>query len=185
MHRIAAIVLGMLLITLGVSSVALAQNVVYVQGKIQAIDCQANTLVLRGANGSINTLLANTYTAVFINSAPVGFCALRQYIGSYATASVTAAGNQLVTGRVDVVLTIAPPPPYYYAYPYSYYYPYGYYGPPFYPGIGIGIVVVGPHFRHFHGGRFVGVPAFRGRPGPVPAGPGFRGPVFRAPPRRH
>jgi len=200
MQRIAAIVLGILLITLGVPGIALAQNVVYVQGNIQAVDCQANTLVLKGANGEINTLPVTAYTVVFVNSAPISFCALQQYIGSYAVASVAAAENQLVTGRVDVVLAIAPPPPpYYYGYYCGYpFYPNGYYGPPFYPGFNIG-VLFGPfaspfhrrfherffEFHHFHGQPLVGVqtaaPRFRGGSGPVPASPGFRVPSFRAP----
>jgi hypothetical protein len=172
MKRITAMALGILLITLGVSGVALAQNVVQLQGTIQSVDCQTYTLVLREPNGVINTVSATNYTGVFVNGGPASFCGLQQYVGSYATASLAAAGNQLIVGRIDVAVGAATP--YYYPYPYDYYYPYGYYGPPLGIGIGIGVGRFHHfhrmHFRHFRGTHFAG-PA-RGMP-----------PIFRTPAR--
>lgn len=146
MRQITTAVVGALLIALGVSGTALAQNVVQIQGTIQSVDCRTNTLVL-ASGGVVNVVPVTPYTAVFVNAVPVVFCALQQYVGGYAVASVTPVGNQWVAGRIDVAVAMAPPPPpYYYPYPYGYYYP-GYYGPPI--GVGIGIVV-GPGYR-FHG----------------------------------
>jgi hypothetical protein len=159
MRRVMAVVLGLLLIALATPSVALAQSTVQVQGTIQSVDCGTHTLFLRGAPGVVNTIPGNSYTAVFVNGAPVPFCTLQQYVGGYAVATVTAAGNELVAGRIDVLLAAAPAPaPYYYPYYFPYtYYPWNYYGPPWVPGIGIGIVI-GPGRYHYHHRRSVGTP---------------------------
>jgi hypothetical protein len=166
MRRMTAVVLASLLIVLGMSATGAAQSVIQVQGTIQSVNCQTSTLFLRGPNGVVNTLPGTAYTAVFVNGVPVPFCALQQYVGGYAVATVTATANQLVAGRIDVVLAAAPAPaPYYYPYPYGYYpygyYPWGYYGPPV--GIGIGIVI-GPGGRHYYHRRAVpiGAPWYHG-----------------------
>jgi hypothetical protein len=174
MKHVIAAGLGMFLIMLGVSGVAFAQNVVQIQGIIQSVDCGANTLVLGQPNGAVSIVSASAYTAAFVNGTPVGFCQLQQYVGSAATVSVAAAGNEMIAGRIDVTAGIASPysAPYPY-YPYEYGYPYGYYGPyygpTFVPGIGIGIGV-GPHVNHFHGG---------GMPRPHWSGGTFHGPIVR------
>jgi len=159
MQRIMVFAVVLLLVAVGVPGIAAAQSVVHVAGTIQSVDCQTNTLFLRGAGGVVNTVPGTPYTAAFVNGVPVAFCALQQYIGGYAVATVTAAGNQLVAGRIDVMLAAAPAPaPYYYPYPYGYY-PWGYYGPP----VGIGIVI-GPGHHDFHHRRSapVGTPRFHG-----------------------
>jgi hypothetical protein len=73
----------------------------------------------------------------YVNGAPIGFCTLRQFTGSYAVASVGAFGGQFFAARVDVYPAAAVPPPPVYCYPAPVYYPY-YYGPPIGIGIGIG-----------------------------------------------
>ena len=70
-------------------------------------------------------LQGTTQSLVFVNREPIGFCTLAQYVGSYATVAVTAAGNQMVAARIDVALIASPPPPPAYSgpppYPYYYY----------------------------------------------------------------
>jgi hypothetical protein len=154
MRRIMAIVLGLLMIALAAPGLALAQGTIQLQGTIQSVDCGTRTLFLTGAGGVINAVPGTSYTAVFVNGIPVPFCALQQYVGGYAVATVTAAGGELVAGRIDVLPAAAP-----YYYP-STYYPWGYYGPPVYPGIGIGIVIGprGPRGGHYRHRRSVGTP---------------------------
>jgi hypothetical protein len=136
---------SVLVTVLGLSGLAQAQNWVRLQGTIQAVDCQTGTLVLR-APGEKHVMPVSPTARIFVNSAPIGLCTLRQYVGSYASVAVTAVNSQLVVGRIDVLVgAAAPPPPPYYPYPAYYPYPY-YYGPPI--GIGIGIVI-GGGFHHY------------------------------------
>jgi hypothetical protein len=95
--------------TLAMSGVGLAQGVTIVQGTIQAVDCQTNALVVKASDGT-HVFPAGPYTAVYVNSAPVGFCTLQQYVGSNATVSLAPSGNQLVVQRVDVSIASAPTP---------------------------------------------------------------------------
>jgi len=136
--------ISVLVTVLGVSGLAQAQNWVRIEGTIQAVDCQRGTLVLR-APGETHVLPVPPTTGIFVNSAAIGLCTLRQYVGSYASVAVTAVDSRLVVGRIDVLVgaAVPPPPPYYYPYPAYYPYPY-YYGPP----IGIGIVFGGGGYRH-------------------------------------
>jgi hypothetical protein len=162
--------LGILLVILGVAGVAQAQNWIQVQGRLQAVDCQTNAVVLNAPDGTHVFPIASN-APVFINSAPASFCTLRQYVGGSATVSVAATGNQLVAGRVDVFTTAAPVPPAptpangnygpYYGGPYCYnpyyggpynggpycYGPYSGYYPYYGPSFGFGIVI-GPGFHH-------------------------------------
>jgi hypothetical protein len=142
MKKLIAIVLGSVMIILGVAGLGQAQNRIQVAGTIQAVDCQASTLVL-SAPGGTQTFPVAPNASVFINASPAGLCTLSQYVGSYATVSVTAVNNQMVAERVDVSLAAAPAPPQYYPY-----YLYPYYGPSFTVAIGTifvpGVVVVSP-----------------------------------------
>lgn len=152
MRRGIAVLLASVMVVLGMAVIGEAQSVIQVQGTIQSVNCQISMLFLRAPNGVVNVIPGTAATGVFVNGMPVPFCALQQYIGGYAVATVTATANQLVAGRIDVVLAAAPAPaPYYYPYPYGYYpygyYPGGYYGPPI--GIGIGIVVGPGYYRHW------------------------------------
>jgi hypothetical protein len=201
MRKSAATGLGILLVILGVAGIAQAQNWIQVQGRLQAVDCQTTALVLNAPDGThVFPMVPNA--PVFINSAPASFCTLRQYVGGNATVSVTATGNQLVAGRVDVFTTAAPVPSApapgygYYGGPYyggpncyNPYYggpynggpycsgPYSGYYPNYGPSFGFGIgIVIGPGFHH-HGDRdrrFVVTPRFHGRDGHFVVGPGFR-----------
>lgn len=143
MRRAGAVAFAVLGLVLGVAGMGSAQNWVQVRGVLQAFDCQTNSLVLRAPDGiHVFPLAANA--AVYINSAPDAPCALRQFAGAYAVASVGAYGNQFFAGRIDVYATA---PPGYYPGPAAY--PY-YYGPPFGIGIGIGFGFGGCCFHHWH-----------------------------------
>jgi len=76
--------ISVLVTVLGVSGLAQAQDVVRLQGAIQAVDCQTGTLVLR-APAEKHVLPVSATVGIFVNSAPIGLCTLRQYVGSYAS----------------------------------------------------------------------------------------------------
>lgn len=107
MRKSLATVLGVLVGIVGLSGIAQAQNWIQVQGRVQAVDCGANTLALNAVDGT-HTFPMAPNAQVFINSTPAGFCTLGQYIGSFAAVSVTAIGSQMVAGRVDVLLAATP-----------------------------------------------------------------------------
>lgn len=109
MRKPIAVILGVLMATLTISDVGLAQGVTTIQGTIQAVDCQTNALVVNASDGT-HVFPAGPYTAVYVNSAPVSFCTLQQYIGKNVTVSVVPSGNQLVLQRVDVSLGSSPAP---------------------------------------------------------------------------
>jgi len=163
MTKLVVMMVGMAVAGLMVPGIVHAQDVIQVQGAIQAADCQANTLTLNASDGS-HVFQVTPSTAVFVNSARTeGVCTLQQYVGSNATVWVTANGDQLLAGRVDVSAAPAPVVPEgtpgygapYYGPDYPpYYAPYGpYYSPYFY-----GPIIIGPgdrdfhHDRDFHGG---------------------------------
>ena len=102
MRKATALLLGTLLALLGLSGTGQAQSSVQVQGTIQAVDCQAQTVVL-SSPGSLNTIAAVPYTAVLVNSTSVPFCALERYIGASATAWLLASGSEFVATRIDVI----------------------------------------------------------------------------------
>jgi hypothetical protein len=108
MTKHVVMVVGMIVASLMVPGITQAQNVIAIQGIIQAADCQANTLTLKTADGSARVLSTASSTAVFVNSAAAGLCMLPQYVGSDATVWITASGNQLLAGRVDVSVAAAP-----------------------------------------------------------------------------
>jgi hypothetical protein len=112
MRRTTALLLGTLLPLLGWSGVGDAQSSVQVQGTIQAVDCQAQTIVLVGPDTS-NTIAAAPYTVVLVNSTSIPLCALQQYVGAPATVWLLASGNEFTATRIDVVAQAvgAPLPP--------------------------------------------------------------------------
>jgi len=77
MMKLVAITLGMVVAILVVPGIVQAQNVIAVQGTIQAVDCQANTLTLNAADGSHAFPIVSS-TAVFVNSATSNFCTLQR-----------------------------------------------------------------------------------------------------------
>ncbi len=111
MRKVIAVVLGVLLPLLGVAGVGQAQSAIQVQGTIQAVDCQAQTVVLSAPDGS-NTIDAADYTAVLVNSTSVPFCSLEGYVGASATAWLISAGDQFSATQIDVTtpVAIAPAP---------------------------------------------------------------------------
>jgi hypothetical protein len=104
-------VLGILVATLTMAGVSQAQEVATIQGTIQSVDCNAKALVVQTPDGSqYRMYVSPTSTGVFVNSTPVSFCTLQQYVGSNATVSVLPNGSQLVVKRVDVLTTVTPSP---------------------------------------------------------------------------
>ncbi|HYM90907.1 MAG TPA: hypothetical protein VEW91_04655 [bacterium] len=101
MRKATALLLGALLPLLGLAGVGQAQSSVQIQGSIQAVDCEARTIVLSSAGGS-NTVAAADYTPVLVNSASVPFCTLQQYFGAPATAWLVASNSQFVAVRIDI-----------------------------------------------------------------------------------
>lgn len=97
------------MVTLTTSGVGLAQGVTTVQGTIQTVDCQTNALVVKASDGT-HVVPAGPNTAVYVNSAPVSFCTLQQYVGSNVIVSLAPNGTQLVVQRVDVSTAAAPAP---------------------------------------------------------------------------
>jgi hypothetical protein len=111
MRKAMAFLLGMLLPILGLADLGLAQSAVQLQGTIQSVDCQSQTVVLSGSSGA-NAIAATGATAVLVNSSSVPFCALQQYVGAPATAWVIPDGNEIQATRIDVAgpATEAPAP---------------------------------------------------------------------------
>ena len=111
MRKAMAFLLGMLLPVFGLAHLGLAQSAVQLQGTIQSVDCQSQTVVLTGSSGS-HPIAATGATAVLVNSASVPFCALQQYVGAPATAWVIPDGNEIQVTRIDVAgpATEAPAP---------------------------------------------------------------------------
>ena len=109
MRKAIALALGMLLPVLGWADVGLAQSAVNVQGVIQSVDCQRQTVVLSGG-GAANTLAASEATVVLVNSTSVPFCALGQYVGDPATAWLLPGGSEFQVTRIDVAGPAAAPP---------------------------------------------------------------------------
>ena len=156
MKKLIATMVGIVIAGLMVPSIVHAQSVITVhaiQGTIQAADCEANTLTLKAIDGSARIVSTVSSTKVFVNSATASLCTLPQYAGSGATVWVTANGDQLLAGRVDVSVEAAPVipesvPSYgdrpYYG-PYNYYGPY--YGPYYEP-------YYGPYYGPYHFGPY-------------------------------
>jgi hypothetical protein len=155
MKRGIAIFLGVLMALLGLSDVGQAQShaMVQVQGTIRVVDCQAYTVTLDTAGGTV-VYRAAASAAIIVNSAGVPLCALQQYPGAAANVWVTAIQSELVITRIDAVgQGYAPPPPqtapyapapypYQTPVPYSYPAPYpAYYAPPLL-GLVLGTIVV-------------------------------------------
>jgi hypothetical protein len=97
MKRIVGLLLGVLVAALLVPGVSQAQGVV-LQGTIQEVDCQSNAIFITAADGSHIFPAPST---VFVNSTPVPFCTLQQYIGSDVRVTVEASGSRLVATRVE------------------------------------------------------------------------------------
>ncbi len=111
MRRAIAVALGVLVPLLGWAGVGQAQSSVQVQGTVEAVDCQAQTVVL-GSGGTSNTVAVAPYTAVLVNATSVPLCTLQQYVGAPATAWLLASGNEFVATRIDVTgQPVAAPPP--------------------------------------------------------------------------
>jgi hypothetical protein len=111
MQKAIALALGVLLPLLGVAGVGQAQPAaLQVEGIVQSVDCQAQTLLLSASGGS-NTIAAAPYTAVLVNSTSVPFCSLEGYIGAPATAWLVADGDQFSATQIDITGPVAVAPP--------------------------------------------------------------------------
>jgi hypothetical protein len=107
MRKAVALVLGVLMPLLGFAGVGHAQSGLQVQGTIEAVDCQAQTVVI-ATQDSTNTIAAAPYTAVLVDSQAVSLCDLQQYIGSSATVWLVANGNEFVATRIETAAPAAP-----------------------------------------------------------------------------
>jgi len=111
MRSAVALMLGVLLPLLGFAGVGQAQSSIEVQGTLQTVDCNAQTITL-GTSSGTNTITVAPYTAILINSSAVPLCALQQYIGVPVTVWLVASGSDFVATRVDVsAVAYTPPPP--------------------------------------------------------------------------
>jgi hypothetical protein len=110
MRKVIVLAISVFVPLLGVAGVGYAQSAVEVQGTIEAVDCQALTVVLSAPTGT-NTITAADYTAVLVNSTSVPFCTLEAYIGATATAWLVPNGNQFSVTQINVTgpATVAPP----------------------------------------------------------------------------
>lgn len=126
-----ATVLVTLMLVLSVSGIGFAQPVLRVQGVLEGVDCQSNTVAIKMPDG-LRVFQTNRYTGVFVDSVSLSLCALNRYAGSTVTVSLTPSDSEFVAGRIDVLSTATPPAPpapnYGYQAPgypaYPYYYPY-------------------------------------------------------------
>ena len=109
MQKWVALALGVLVPLLGLAGVGSAQSTVQVQGTIQGVDCQAQTVVVATPDGT-NTIAVAPYTAVLIDSRAVSLCDLQQYVGSQATIWLVASGNQFIATRIDTTAQAAAAP---------------------------------------------------------------------------
>jgi hypothetical protein len=132
MKKLTAITLAIVIVTLVVPGLVHAQDIIAIGGTLQAADCQTGTLTLKTADGAPRVFQTTSMTGVYVNSAAADRCTLPQYAGRDATVWITAAGDHLVAGRVE----ISAPTGEFTAQPSGYGYgPYGYgpyqYGPYF------------------------------------------------------
>src|SRR5689334_17439655 len=106
MQKWVALTLGVLVPLLGLAGVGSAQSTVQVQGTIQAVDCQAQSVVVATPD-STNTVAVAPYTAVLVDSRAVPLCDLQQYVGSQATIWLVASGNEFIATRIDTTAQAA------------------------------------------------------------------------------
>jgi hypothetical protein len=114
MRSVVAIALGLLVPFLGLAGVGEAQSTIEVQGTIQAVDCDAQTITVNNG-GSVNTIAVTPGTAISIDSANVPLCSLQQYIGAPITVWLAANGNDFAAVQIEVSGAAygpaSPPPP--------------------------------------------------------------------------
>jgi hypothetical protein len=104
-----AAALGVLLVLFGIAGVARAESWIRLAGTIQTVDCRNRVLVLDARDGRQVFTMARS-AAVSVNSAPVRFCTLEKYVGSYATIALVTGGTQTIALAIDVGVP-APPEP--------------------------------------------------------------------------
>jgi hypothetical protein len=110
MKKLTAISLAVVLVTLIVPGLVHAQDTITIGGVLQAADCRANTLTLKTGAGSPRVFATASTTGVYVNSAPAALCTLAQYTGRDAVVWLTASGDHLLAGRVDISVAVAAVP---------------------------------------------------------------------------
>ena len=109
MNKITAMTLGMVLAALLMPPrPAHAETLIAVGGIIESADCQANTLTVKAADGSLRALATTPTTAVFVDSRAADVCVLPLLLGNDATVWLSPTGDHHVAGRVYVSTTGAP-----------------------------------------------------------------------------
>jgi len=113
MRQSVALLLGVLVSLLGFAGVGQAQSSMQVQGTIEDVDCQAQTVTVSGPDGS-NTIALAPYTTVLVDSVSTPPCDLARYVGAPVSMWLVADGDAFAATRIDVasqpVAAPAPPP---------------------------------------------------------------------------
>ena len=110
-QAVIAIVLCVALPLLGMSGIASAQSsAVNIQGTIDAVDCQAQTMVIDTENGQ-QTFATSDNAFTNVDSANLPFCSLEGYIGAPATVWLAPENSQLVVTEVNVTGPVPTAPP--------------------------------------------------------------------------
>ncbi len=106
-QTVIAIVLSFALPFLAMSGIASAQSsAVNVQGTIDAVDCQAQTMVIDTSNGQ-QTFATSDNAFTNVDSANLPFCSLEGYVGAPATVWLASENSQLVVTEVNVTGPVA------------------------------------------------------------------------------
>jgi hypothetical protein len=103
-RRPIAAIVGVFVVTLSVSGVALAQSATQVTGAIQTVNCKAHMIVLNATDAvNVFVLPVATQASASVNGSPIDICQLQRHVGKMATVSIAATGSQWVAKHVDVL----------------------------------------------------------------------------------
>ncbi len=116
MRRIAGLVISILVALLCAAAPSDAQPAqtsqpLRYQGTIQAVDCDAQQVMLAGGTGPV-VLQSTLATEIRVNSTASSLCSLQSFVGALATAWIMVSGGQLIVARLEVSeAPVVPVPP--------------------------------------------------------------------------